>query len=91
MSGLLISVVSGLRLLIYTMKEQKVLKNALEKRRSEKFFINDLVSKNPELKEFFHKYDFCISKELNELENKNSFIENIFHDIEKSKLKSSPE
>ncbi|MFW1843607.1 hypothetical protein ACG9YY_11805 [Acinetobacter pittii] len=63
-------------------EEQNNLISTLEKRSSEKVFINDIINKNPELKDFFLNYDFVISQELRQLEIKASFIKNIFNDIE---------
>ena len=69
-------------------EEQKSLENALERRKIEKVFIENIITKNPDLQCFFDKYENVISKELKELENKNSFIVNIFNDIEKDQLES---
>lgn len=63
-------------------EQQNNLVNTLEKRKSERVVIEDILNRNPNLKDFFGKYDLLISKELNELENKTSFIKNIFNDIE---------
>lgn len=70
-------------------KEQESLEDILAKRKTEKVFIENIVSKNPDLHDFFHKYDYLISKELNDLENKNNFINNIFQDIEVHQLEST--
>lgn len=64
------------------MEQQNNLVNILEKRKSERLVIEDILTKNPDLKDFFGKYDLLISRELNELENKTIFIKNIFNDIE---------
>lgn len=69
-------------------EEQKSLENVLERRKTEKIFIENIITKNPDLQGFFDKYENVISKELKELENKNSFIVNIFNDIEKDQLES---
>ena len=69
-------------------EEQKSLENALERRKIEKVFIENIITKNPDLQGFFEKYENVISKELKELENKNSFIVNIFNDIENDQLES---
>lgn len=69
-------------------EEQKSLENILERRKSEKVFIEKIMNKNPDLQDFFNKYESLISKELNELESKNDFIANIFNDIESHKLES---
>ena len=69
-------------------EEQKSLENVLERRKTEKIFIENIITKNPDLQGFFDKYENIISKELKELENKNSFIVNIFNDIEKDQLES---
>ena len=64
------------------------LENVLERRKTEKEFIENIISKNPDLQSFFDKYEDVISKELSELENKNTFILNIFNDIENDQLES---
>ena len=69
-------------------EEQKSLENALERRKIEKVLIENIINKNPDLQGFFDKYENVISKELKELENKNSFIVNIFNDIENDQLES---
>ena len=69
-------------------EEQKSLENVLERRKTEKVFIEKIISKNPDLQSFFDKYEDVISKELCELENKNSFIVNVFNDIESYELGS---
>ena len=69
-------------------EEKKSLENVLERRKTEKVFIENIITKNPDLQGFFDKYENVISKELKELENKNSFIVNIFNDIEKDQLES---
>ena len=69
-------------------EEQKSLENVLERRKTEKVFIENIISKNPDLQSFFDKYEDVISKELCELENKNSFIVNVFNDIESYELGS---
>ena len=48
----------------------------------------EFITKNPDLQSFFDKYENVISKELKELEDKNSFIVNIFNDIENDQLES---
>ena len=69
-------------------EEEKSLENVLERRKTEKVFIEKIISKNPDLQSFFDKYEDVISKELCELENKNSFIVNVFNDIESYELGS---
>ena len=69
-------------------EEKKSLENVLERRKTEKVFIENIITKNPDLQSFFDKYENVISKELKELEDKNSFIVNIFNDIEKDQLES---
>ena len=69
-------------------EEQKSLENVLERRKTEKVFIENIITKNPDLQSFFDKYENVISKELKELEDKNSFIVNIFNDIENDQLES---
>ena len=64
------------------------MENVLERRKTEKVFIENIISKNPDLQSFFDKYEDVISKELCELENKNSFIVNVFNDIESYELGS---
>ena len=64
------------------------MENVLERRKTEKVFIEKIISKNPDLQSFFDKYEDVISKELCELENKNSFIVNVFNDIESYELGS---
>lgn len=66
------------------LEEKNNLDTSLRKRNSEKIFIKDILSKNPNLEDFFKKYDLMISKELSDLENKNIFIKNIFDDLEKN-------
>ena len=55
-------------------EEKKSLENVLERRKTEKVFIENIITKNPDLQSFFDKYENVISKELKELEDKNSFI-----------------
>ena len=69
-------------------EEKKSLENVLERRKTEKVFIENIITKNPDLQSFFDKYENVISKELKELEDKNSFIVNIFNDIENDQLES---
>ena len=69
-------------------EEKKSLENVLERRKTEKVFIENIITKNPDLQCFFDKYENVISKELKELEDKNSFIVNIFNDIENDQLES---
>ena len=69
-------------------EEKKSLENVLERRKTEKVFIQNIITKNPDLQSFFDKYENVISKELKELEDKNSFIVNIFNDIENDQLES---
>ena len=69
-------------------EEKKSLENVLERRKTEKVFIENIITKNPDLQGFFDKYENVISKELKELEDKNSFIVNIFNDIENDQLES---
>ena len=64
------------------------MENVLERRKTEKVFIENIITKNPDLQSFFDKYENVISKELKELEDKNSFIVNIFNDIENDQLES---
>lgn len=69
-------------------KEQKSLDNVLQRRKTEKVFIENIISENPSFQDFFDKYECIISKELHELESKNNFIVNIFNDIESHQLES---
>jgi len=73
---------------IALIKEQKILEDILERRKAEKVVIENIISKNPDLHDFFYKYDSIISKELYDLENKSSFIKTIFHDIDNYQLDS---